>query len=101
MLSVEKTALDGKIALALSGRLDTHTCVELQKELEPIWEAGDVNINIDLADLQYVSSAGLRVLLMSEKKCRANDKTMTLSNVSQSIREIFDIVGFSGILTIV
>ena len=100
MLNIEKTVQDDVINIALSGRLDTHTCVELQKELEPVWEAGELNIVMDLSELQYVSSAGLRVFLMSEKKCRANEKTMTLTGVSQTIREIFDIVGFSGILTI-
>ena len=100
MLNIEKTVLDGVVSIGVSGRLDTQTCVDLQRELEPVWEAGELNILMDLADLQYISSAGLRVLLMSEKKCRANDKTMTLTNVSQTIREIFDIVGFSGILTL-
>ena len=100
MLNIEKNVQDGVLNLGVSGRLDTQTCVELQRELEPVWEAGELNIVMDLADLQYVSSAGLRVFLMSEKKCRANDKSMTLTNVSQTIREIFDIVGFSGILTI-
>ena len=100
MLSIEQVAGDGVITFKLSGKLDTTTSGQLKNEAEPVWEAGDVDIVMDLSDLQYVSSAGLRVFLMSEKKCRSNGKTMSLTGVSQTIREIFDIVGFSGILTI-
>ena len=100
MLNIEQVAGDGVVTLNLSGRLDTSTSAQLKTELDPIWEAGDRNIILELSDLQYVSSAGLRVFLMSEKKCKANGKFMKLTGVSQTIREIFDIVGFSGLLTI-
>ena len=100
MLNVEKIVGDGVVTFKLSGRLDTSTSEQLKREAEPVWESGELNIVMDLTDLQYVSSAGLRVFLMSEKKSRAIGKSMSLIGVSQTIREIFDIVGFSGILTI-
>ena len=100
MLNIEKIVGEGLVTVNLTGRLDTNTSAELKAELEPIWTAGEMDIVMDLSNLAYVSSAGLRVFLTSEKRCKASGKTMKLTGVSQSIREIFDIVGFSGILTI-
>ncbi|MCL2078688.1 MAG: STAS domain-containing protein [Oscillospiraceae bacterium] len=100
MLNIKQISTDGKITFNLSGRLDTNTSGQLDDALKPAWEAGDCDIIMDLSDLQYVSSAGLRVFLTCEKKCRVIGKSMTLTGVSQTVREIFDIVGFSGILTI-
>ena len=100
MLNIEQIAGEDLVTLKLSGRLDDAASSQLKADLEPIWESGAQDIVMEISGLQYVSSAGLRILLLSEKKCRAKGKSMTLTGVSQTIREIFDIVGFSGILTI-
>ena len=100
-MTISKAIGTNEVVLTLGGRLDTATSPELEEELKPLWEAGDTDITLNLAELSYVSSAGLRVLLMSEKKCKANKKQFTIKGANESIREIFDLTGFSGILTVV
>jgi anti-anti-sigma factor len=99
-LKVTKTQCGGKITFALSGRLETVTAPVFQTELIAAFDAaGFVELNLD--GLVYVSSAGLRVLLLGEKTAKSKNASMTLSNVSQDIREVFDMTGFSDILNIV
>ena len=94
--AIEKENL---ITLQLSGRLDTTTAPELQKELIAKIDTG-LDVELDFSDLQYVSSAGLRVLLMGEKAAKGKDTTMKLINVSADIMEVFEMTGFSNILKI-
>ncbi|MDR2598692.1 MAG: STAS domain-containing protein [Oscillospiraceae bacterium] len=97
-MTITKTQENGKITLTLNGRLDTTTAPSLQEDIVPaIDEANE--IVVDFADLTYVSSAGLRVLLMAEKMAKASDKTMILSNISEEIMEVFEMTGFANILT--
>ena len=100
-MSITKTVENQETVISLSGRLDSNTSADFQKELEPVWEAGDTDIVINMEELNYISSAGLRILLLAEKKCKANKRHLTIKGANQSICEIFDITGFSGILTIV
>lgn len=80
------------------GRLDTTTAPELERLLDA--ETADVtDLQFDFSGLEYISSAGLRVLLGAQKKMNRQGK-MTLSNVSADIMEIFEMTGFSDILTI-
>ena len=87
------------ITLQLSGRLDTTTAPDLQKELIAKIDTGR-DVELDFSELQYVSSAGLRVLLMGEKAAKGKDTTMKLVNVSADIMEVFEMTGFSNILKI-
>ena len=93
-MDINKVADNGKLKVAISGRLDTTTAPELEKELD---FTGITSVEFDLADLEYVSSAGLRVILMVQKNMKGN---FVLKNVKPEIMEIFDITGFSDILTI-
>lgn len=88
-----------KTVLALSGRLDTLTSQKLQEALIPAFKTAN-HVEIDFAQLVYVTSAGLRVLLMGEKTAKAQGGRQTLVNVSPEIMEVFDMTGFSNILTI-
>jgi len=98
-MTINKTQNDEKVTLTLSGRLDTTTAPKLQEVLIP--EFDEVKqMELDFAELEYVSSAGLRVLLMGEKTAKTKDATMKLINVSHEIMEIFNMTGFSGILNI-
>ena len=98
-MKINKTQEDGKITLALDGRLDTATAPNLQEVLIPA--IGDVSeVILDFTDLAYISSAGLRVLLMGEKATKSGDSKMTLINVSEEIMEIFDMTGFADMLNI-
>jgi anti-sigma B factor antagonist len=83
----------------LSGRLDTLTAPEFEEPLRQACEQWQ-NIIIDCASLDYVSSAGLRVLLAGQKVADKYEHALALINVSADVREVFDITGFSRILDI-
>lgn len=91
--------LDGdKLAISLEGRLDTLTAPELEKELKD--NLADVkNLVVDFKNLEYISSAGLRVLLFAHKQM-LNQGSMVIRNVSESVMEVFDVTGFSDLLNI-
>lgn len=84
--------------MALEGRLDTTTAPVLEKEVKESLE-GVENLSFDLKSLEYISSAGLRVLL-SAQKIMNKQGSMTIKNASDEVLEIFDVTGFSDILTI-
>ena len=98
MLNIAKTIENGKAAFSLEGRLDTVTAPELEKELKGALE-GVSELTMDFAKLEYISSAGLRVLLAAQKTMNKQGE-MRLLNVSETIMEIFEVTGFSDILTI-
>lgn len=92
-------AVDGStLLLALEGRLDTTTAPGLEAELGGSLSNIDELI-FDFAKLDYVSSAGLRVLLSTQKKMNKQGK-MTIKNVCSDIMDVFEITGFTDILTI-
>ena len=96
-MEIIKTIEENVCKLALRGRLDTTTAPELEAELKNSIEGID-GLEFDLSDLDYISSAGLRVLLFAQKSMMG--KTMIVRNVKLEIMEVFDITGFSEILTI-
>ena len=98
MLSINKTIENGKAAFALEGRLDTVTAPELEQALKESI-SGVSELTLDFEKLDYISSAGLRVLL-STQKIMAKQGEMTVANVNETIQEIFDVTGFTDILTI-
>ena len=90
--------LDGNIlTIALEGRLDTNTSPELEKELTSL--DGIEKLVFDFEKLEYISSAGLRIVL-SLQKIMNNQGIMVIKNVRPEVQEVFDITGFSDILTI-
>lgn len=86
-----------KAVCAIMGRIDTNSAPEL---LEKIDFTDLKELVFDLSDVDYVFSAGLRVFLQAQKVMNANGGTMKLINLQPSVKEIFDIVGFSGIMDI-
>jgi anti-anti-sigma factor len=98
-MNINKTQENGKLTLALDGKLDTNTSPQFQHVL--ILAFDDVKeIMLDFKRLAYISSAGLRVLLLGQKTAKAKNAFMTLRNVSEEIMEVFDMTGFSDMLTI-
>ena len=87
-----------KLTIAVSGRVDTTTSPELE---QAVFENTDgiTDLVLDLKEMSYISSAGLRVLLKAEKKMKAQGE-MRLINVNNDVMEILDMTGFSDILTI-
>ncbi len=91
--------LDGTaLKIALEGRLDTMTAPELEAELNQSMEGAD-SLTLDLSKLEYISSAGLRVLL-SAHKAMSGKGGMKVTNVNEIVREVFEVTGFADILTI-
>ena len=94
---INKTATGNELTIAIEGRLDTTTAPQLEKELEGLSSVKE--LVIDMAKLVYVSSAGLRVLLKAQKIMNKQGK-MTVKNVSNEIKEIFEVTGFDELLNI-
>ena len=97
-MTIEKKINNDAVTLIVSGRLDTQTAPELEKELDSIL-SGRKELTFDMTNLEYVSSAGLRVILKAQKAMNAQG-SMKLTGVNDSIMEVFDITGFLDILTI-
>ncbi|MBQ2626842.1 MAG: STAS domain-containing protein [Eubacterium sp.] len=98
MLNIVKNLEDAKLSVALEGRLDTTTAPELDNSLKE--SISDVTeLVFDFEKLEYISSAGLRVLLSAQKTMNQQG-SMKLINVRSEVNEIFEVTGFSDILTI-
>ena len=94
-----KKELNGKdLTVAIEGRLDTITAPELETELKASLD-GVEKLVLDFSKLEYISSAGLRVLLSTQKRMNTQG-SMALKNVNDTIMEIFEVTGFNDILTI-
>ena len=92
--------LDGSsLTIALEGRIATLTAPQLETELAPLLD-GVTALVLDFAQVAYISSAGLRVLLTTHKKMLSSGGTLTIANAVPAVREVFDITGFSDILTL-
>ena len=98
MLDITKDVNGSELVVALKGRLDTLTSPQLEEELNASYEGAE-KLCFDFAELDYISSAGLRVLLSAQKTMNAKG-SMVVKNISEEIREIFDVTGFTDILTI-
>lgn len=98
MLTIDKKVENKKAVLSPCGRLDTVTAPQLESAVKELLEDAEELI-LDFAGLQYISSSGLRVLL-SAQKAISGKGTMKVINVNETIMEVFDITGFSDILTI-
>ena len=98
MLNINKTLAGTALNISLEGRLDTMTAPELESELSANL-GGVESLVFDLAKLEYISSAGLRVLL-SAQKTMIKQGTMVVRNATEEVKEIFEVTGFSDILTI-
>lgn len=97
-MKIEKIQNGTECTIKLTGRLDTVTAPELEGELKEVF-ASSKSIVMDLENLEYISSAGLRVLLTAQKTMSASEG-MKVINVSEEVYEIFDITGFTDILDI-
>lgn len=98
-MQINKNLSGAALALEIEGRIDTTTAPALEAELKRS-VTGDVkNLVLDFAKVEYISSAGLRVLLAAQKVMKKQG-SMVVKNVNESIMEVFDVTGFADILTI-
>lgn len=98
MLNITKNTENNTLSVALAGRLDTTTAPQLETELKDNLD-GVTALILDMNTLEYISSAGLRVLLSAQKRMNAQGE-MKITNVNETIMEIFEVTGFTDILTI-
>lgn len=97
-MKINKTTQDSTLMIALEGRLDTTTAPQLEAELKQSI-AGNTELILDFTELEYLSSAGLRVLLTAQKVMNKQGK-MVVRGVNDVIAEVFEVTGFADILTI-
>lgn len=98
-MTINQEINGSKLNIALVGRLDTTTSPELENELKTSLD-GIEELEFDFAELEYISSAGLRVLLATQKIMNQQG-SMTLCNVNDTVMEVFEVTGFVDLLTIV
>lgn len=96
-MEITKTQTDELTTVTIKGRVDTNTAPELEKELVGLFESAP-KLVLDLADVDYVSSAGLRVVLMAYKSLSARGKQLLITHVNDDVMEVFDMTGFSSFL---
>lgn len=97
-MNITKTADSGKLLLSVNGRVDSTTAPELNSAIMDSI-AGINELTLDFSGVEYVSSAGLRVLLSAQKQMKGKGK-MVLKNVCDEVMEVFTITGFTDILNI-
>jgi len=94
-MMITKTKTGSTLTLFLSGRLDSLTQSELASEVETVFEPGLTELVFDFSALEYISSAGLRVLFNAKKKAQNLGVTMKIIGANEAVREIFQIIGFA------
>ena len=97
-MTIEKMRNNNELTVSLEGRLDTVTAPSLEEELKATLD-GIQELVLDFQKLEYISSAGLRVLLMAQKTMNKQG-SMVIRNVNETIAEVFEITGFADMLTI-
>ncbi len=97
-MTINKQISGEKLNVAIAGRLDTTTTPELEEELKNSLD-GIRELVLDLTELEYISSAGLRVLLSTQKTMNAQG-SMKVTGVNEVVMEVFEVTGFTEILTI-
>lgn len=98
-MTITKTENGKEIILALEGRLDTNSAPELENVLAE-FDTYPQKLIFDFKELRYISSAGLRVLLSTQKRMNAVQGTMIIRNANELVREVFEVTGFDEILMI-
>ena len=97
-MEITKTVEEKKLTMAVAGRLDTTTAPELDAAIKESLE-GIEELVLDFSDLEYISSAGLRVLLATQKSMQTQG-TMIVKGVNEIVMEVFEVTGFCDILNI-
>ncbi len=99
-MEISKQKEAGLMIVSINGRLDTTNYSVLDKELDSLVNDGENNILVDCADMDYISSSGLRVFLVYLKKTKANGGKVMLCNMQNMIKEVFSVSGFTSLFDI-
>ena len=98
-MKIEITQTKDTVVAVIAGRLDTVTSPELEKAVTPLIEVGGTVI-FNCEKMEYISSAGLRVVLSTHKQCAASGGRFIVRNLTSEVKSVFDMTGFSRLLTI-
>jgi len=100
-MNVKITNDGGKTLVVLQGRLDTTNADQFQKDIAPLMEGDKPEIELDCTEMEYTSSQGLRMFLMLQKSVSSRGGKLVMKNMKPQVKEVFDITGFSHIITII
>ena len=99
-MDIKITRQENKTMVVLNGRIDTSNADQFQQDVAPLMEGENPDIDIDCTDMSYTSSQGLRIFLMLQKSVMARKGKLVMRNMNPQVKEVFDITGFSNIITI-
>lgn len=99
-METEMKHVNERLVVKPAGRLDTVTSEELRAALEEAWDGG-CDLDMDFTDVEYISSAGMRLLVTLQKKAMAGSHKMVIRNINNVVNEVFRVSGFLKALTIV
>lgn len=94
-LTIMIKEIDNTTIITCSGRIDTLTAPEFEKQVYPHIDSSTNKIILELTQVDYISSSGLRVFIISQKKCHSSNKKLVLTNMTPEVKEVFDISGLS------
>lgn len=100
MIDISEDRRTGAVVLALSGKLDAMTAKTFEDKIMAEIDSGDRRFVIDLSQLEYVSSSGLRVFLLAAKRLHSAGGKIVLCSLKEHVRQVFDFAGFSSILSL-
>lgn len=99
-MNVTITEEGTRASVRLEGRLDTTNADQFMKDIAPLMDGNHTEIDMDCTDMEYTSSQGLRMFLMLQKNVSSRGAKLVLRNMKPHVKEVFDITGFSHIITI-
>jgi anti-anti-sigma factor len=99
-MEISKTREGNTVVMTVKGRMDAVSSPEFENEMEELIGQGEKAFIVDLSDLDYISSAGLRSILKTAKKLKAREGKLLLSSLKDVVKEVFEISGFSSIIPI-
>ena len=99
-MDIAKKQVDGVSIVQVAGNLDTATARDMRTCLDGLVAEGATKIVVNFATLDYISSAGLRVLLVTAKRLRGTGGTLRLCGLNETVQEVFEISGFSTIFNL-
>lgn len=99
-MEITENKKKNSVVLELKGRLDTVTSIDLEKKIQELMERRERQLVLDFSQLSYISSSGLRVLLMAAKRLKAVEGKMALVSLNDQNQAVFEIAGFSSVFTV-
>jgi len=99
-MKLESNTIDSVTVVEMEGNLDTNTSVDAQEHINTLIDDGAVKLLVDFAEVDFVSSAGLRVLLATAKRLGGSGGSLRICGLNEAVNEVFEISGFSTILDV-